>query len=155
MPLTPETPERIVYSYGYGRQTPDQFTWRLRKAGITAVIDVRRLHTGGRIWQYDYRQMEETMRGFYYTHAWCFGRKKEETLPEYAKRFKDEIAPSWIPGEARMILRRNQLQVCYICSCGKPLEANGEPRCHRVFVVDAIVAALKVKTEQEWEVKHL
>lgn len=150
-----ETPERIVCSCGYGRQTPDQFTGKLKEARITAVIDVRRLHTGGRIWQYDYRQMEETMRGFYYTHTWMFGRKKEETLPEYANRFNSVIAPLWIPGEVAMIRRRWPARVCYICSCGKPFEDDGKPRCHRVYVVDAIVAALKAETDQQWEVKHL
>jgi len=150
---------KIVYSAGYGNLAPDDFLAKLKAAGITWVIDIRRPQT--RSWCSKYAWyipgMYNTLNdaGIGYSPLATLANHNE-TLEHYKKWLycTDQdggyghliSASRWIEDDF------NDHYVCLLCAEGNPFEADGiTPRCHRVYVADALRELLG----DDWKVEHL
>lgn len=154
--------EKIIYSAGYGNMGPEAFVAKLKDAGVTDVMDVRRKGSGA--WCGAYRWgcgngfggIEQLLKvaGIKYTTEDQFGKKEEDSLDEYK---------TWLDGQADMVwcaahgvgffMRQDSnRKFCLICAEGDVYEKDGTtPRCHRWYVAAALVKELG----EGWSVYHL
>ena len=148
----------ILYTAGYGNDAPEKFLARLKAAGVTVVLDVRR--EGSKSWCGAYRWgcgngfggMEQLLRVAkirYY--AWqVFGNHFSE-LSMYRHWLSEHIFFE-VTKMSREIAQNDSEIPCLLCAEGNPFEKDGvTPRCHRVYVADALVKILG----PEWSVCHI
>lgn len=145
-----------IMTAGYGNLVPEEFVAMLKEAGVTIVRDIRR--KGSKSWNGRYNQggacgmnmlMHENDIEY---QAWPKLGNNYDTLEAYghwlerARRWEIEQLAAGIESAL------GPDRLCLICSEGKPFEADGvTPRCHRVYVAEALVAELG----EGWSVKYL
>lgn len=143
-----------IMTAGYGNLASEEFVALLKEAGVTLVVDIRR--KGCKSWNGRYRQGPGMkgllgLRGIEYIDRSDLGNEYK-TLPEYADWLAGIYGKQQIEWMAPLVAAAEGLgHICLICSEGKPFEADGTPRCHRVLVGNALVKELG----EEWSVKHL
>lgn len=144
---------RTLYTIGYGNSTPDEFLARLKGAGITTVLDVRRDQS--KSWCRKYyqgfamRTLVES-RNIEYWPIPYWGNQYD-TLDAY-KSWMDSATMREEVALLGAIIEDDYLDetLCLLCA-EKPAYKDGVVNCHRVHVADALVEALG----SEWSVKHL
>ena len=141
-----------LFTIGYGSNKPSDFIERLKDAGITVVLDVRREHS--KSWCGSYKPGLRWMgkllsdAGIGYGQWSGFGNNFD-SLKEYQ---------TWLLDQQRMLDYCASLfdvvwsgdAVCILCSERKAYRG-GKVNCHRVYVADTLVAMLG----EGWEVEHL
>lgn len=150
--------KKILYSAGYGNQKPADFLARLKDAGVTVVMDVRR--KGCKSWCGAYRHaigdgfggMENLMKTAEIKYVdWSTLSNLHETVQEY-KAWLDAV----LDGKRIELLVKemNDYQedevFCLLCA-ERDAYKDGAVNCHRVYVADALVKLLG----DEWEVQHI
>ena len=147
--------DKILYDAGYGNLAPAEFVALLKKAGVTVVLDIRR--KGCKSWNGRYTQgksMNQLMgdNSFAY-NPWPGLGNQYDRLSGYTGWLADnKRAKSLLYMLGDIIGRHEDVCVCRSGSEGKPFEADGTtPRCHRVYVAEALLAELG----EGWTIKHL
>lgn len=146
-----------IYTIGYGSNSPDEFIERLKAAGITLIIDVRRV--GSMSWCVAYhsgRNMRHYLMlngNIAYVH-WHWISNQFDELIDY-KRWLDSsdgMAESCtLAGTIKNSAENNGMICCLLCACDNPFKKDKMPRCHRVYVADDLVRLLG----DGWNVEHL
>lgn len=146
---------KTVFSVGYGNRTPDEFVKLLKDAGITAVMDVRRENSRGRLRCYDAgtdRGMAKLVStaGIKYYEESDYGNREDSV-----KAYKEWLGSGDRPDMVWCTvwgLKQTVGVFCVVCACGDPFEKNGiTPRCHRYYVAEALLEQLG----EGWSVSHL
>jgi len=151
---------KIVYSAGYGNNKPEDFIKRLKAAGITLVIDIRRRRC--KSWNGKYRWHLAGMgklvidAGMGYVAAWISANLgKDLRLYRQWLYRHDRTGGHSIIDHLAWCIRHTYWQwerICFLCAEGNPFEPDGKtPRCHRVYVAEALVELLG----DDWKVEHL
>jgi uncharacterized protein (DUF488 family) len=149
--------EKVIYTAGYGNNSPEVFLGRLKAAGITLVIDVRRRYS--KAWCSSYHSGNNMRNylmldgGIAYVH-WPWIANNHSSL----SKFKRWLYAQGI-GEAEGLsenienaVENNGRVCCLLCAEGDPYEKDGATvRCHRVHVAEALVKQLG----DGWSVVHL
>lgn len=155
---------KVIFDIGYGSDSPEAFLKRLKDAGVTIVLDVRYYQAARlgcyRATGYDDRGMAALLAGEPedpiwegIEYIWCpeLGKPKEIALDDYVQCVLETETNKKILKVALYRIGGHKAP-CLLCSEGNPFEKDGvKPRCHRVYVADALVKLLG----DEWEVKHL
>lgn len=150
---------KVLYTIGYGNMKPDDFVAKLKAAGVTVVLDVRR--KGSRSWNGKYRRgscMASLLYGYLDNESpdigyglWGAFGNDFDSLPAYndwlLSRRSAEISLL-----AERIVDDSEGRYCLLCAEGDPFENDGmTPRCHRVYVAEALVERLGAG----WTIEHL
>lgn len=167
-----ETPDigNVVYTAGYGSQTPKDFLARLKDADIDLVIDVRYYDKARlgcyRATGYDDRGMAAFLAGKpedpiteAIEYIWCqeLGKPKEMPLDDYVRDVLETETGEKFLNLCKWHIQRRK-QVCILCCEEDAYEydteawkCRGKIKCHRVYVAEA----LKRMLGQGWEVEHI
>ena len=146
---------KTIWTCGYGNMATDDFVKKLKDAGVTIVLDVRR--KGSKSWNGKYNHG--------YSTRLTVGRGdiNYEELPHLANVYDTlDAYREWLnirAGKEEIELLAAQIEddhlddtLCFLCSEGKPYEKDGvTPRCHRVYVAEALVDQLG----EGWRCVHL
>ena len=141
---------KVLYTIGYGNSKPEDFMARLKKAGVTVVLDVRR--DGASSWCNSYHQGHQMRLLLYpdikYLASSSLGNKYD-TLDAYKKWIN---TGGWVEIESREGIFDDYAgeTICLLCA-ERDAHKDGEVNCHRVYVADALVKLLG----DEWEVKDI
>jgi uncharacterized protein (DUF488 family) len=145
----------VLYTVGYGNQKPEDFVKRLKDAGVTWALDVRREGSGA--WHGKYNQgmsMEVLLamakkKPIGYSECPQMGNTCD-SLEEYAEML--DAFPEMIKDLSGFfdIAGACNETFCILCAERRAYK-DGAVNCHRVYVADALVKILG----DEWTVKHL
>ncbi len=145
--------EKVIYDAGYGNLAPEDFVKKLKDAGVTVVLDVRRVGSLGRLRCYDWGARINVLlavEDIGYNSWAAFGNFFDNLL----------IYEGWLysrrGGEITALARRVGMHggavFCLICACGDVFEKDGvTPRCHRYYVGAAVAKELG----DDWKVRHI
>ena len=147
--------DEVVYTAGYGDMVPEDFVTKLKDAGVTFVLDVRR--EGCKSWNARYTQ-GPGMKGFLklreidYIERSDLGNKYI-TLDEYTDWLAGIYGKQCIERMALGLAAARGLGTfCLVCAEGDVFEKDGTtPRCHRYYVGLALAEELG----EGWRVKHI
>ncbi len=148
--------EKVLCDIGYGNDPPEVFLERLKAAGITVVMDVRRNNSKGRLRCYDPgvgSGMEKWLEaeGFQYLDESFFSNRCD-TLEAYHIWLETPTMKKGVAVWARSIKLSSEAIICVLCACGDPFEKDGvTARCHRLPLLKALVAELG----DGWTVRHI
>lgn len=154
-----------ILTIGYGNMSPDEFLTKTNDFGITNFVDVRR--EGSKAWCHDYATGEPIANLLQarpkavgpsvppnrYIHVPELGRPKEMSLDDYKIHLCGTLM--WRPivrlsGYIWGVVRSGGVPAI-MCACGKAFEAdNVTPRCHRVYVAQAVADYLGGR----WVIRH-
>lgn len=151
---------RILFTAGYGNSSPEDFLERLKKAGVTVVLDVRR--SGSKSWNGKYNQ-GYSMRGLVENKSIEYW-----PLPYLSNNYDTlEAYNSWLDSQTMReeadllsaIIEDDYLghTLCILCAERDAYKAPHPGRlyfvvnCHRVYVADALAKLLG----DDWSVKHI
>ena len=148
----------LLYTIGYGNDAPDVFLKHLKDAGVTIVLDVRR--EGSKSWCFSYNQghvLSGTLKGL-----WVLDYPKLGNHFDTLEGYRAWLG-SWVGRDAIECMKNDMMTsirvhsikdavICLLCAEGDPFEKDcTTPRCHRVYVANALVEMLG----PEWSVEHL
>lgn len=157
----------VIYTIGYGNMAPDDFVAKLKEAGITYVLDVRR--KGSRSWCSKYGRGSSIGALLWGDHGREIPDIEYGTWGSFGNEFdKLEAYNEWLLRcRARSLeylasrLKVNPLsRYCLLCAEKDvydsyiPLDTGEEvfvTKCHRGCVAEALLAQLG----EGWSVKHL
>lgn len=145
--------DRVIYTVGYGNMAPEEFVAKLKAAGITDVMDVRRKDSKGRLRAYDPGDgggMEKLIKAadMRFTTEDQFGNEfvgLPNALAQYKAWLGERTDMVWCTAHGIFFFMRHSSnrKFCLLCGCGKPFEKDGKtPRCHRVYVAEALIEQL-------------
>ncbi|MHA2069002.1 MAG: hypothetical protein ACXABY_31960 [Candidatus Thorarchaeota archaeon] len=146
--------EKVIYTAGYGNNSPEVFLGRLKAAGIDYVFDVRRQWS--KSWCAAYHQGKKIQKtiegsGMWYREWYALSNRYDrldaylEWLDSSGLRYIEDLA-------GRGAIWQSGSKICFLCAEGDPYEKDGvTPRCHRVYVAEALVKQLG----DGWSVVHL
>lgn len=145
---------KVLMTAGYGNQKPEDFVERLKDAGVTVVLDVRR--KGSKSWNGKYNHgsfasgMAMLMRdaGILYGTWPVFGNAFD-VLSAYSA-WLAKSRSTQILDLSNRIGERPQAVFCLLCA-ERDAHKDGVVNCHRVYVADALVKLLG----PEWTTVHL
>ena len=151
---------KILYSIGYGNSAPDDFVAKLKDAGVTVVLDVRR--KGSRSWNGKYNHglaMEKLMSGSDIKYGnWDSLGNKYGTLADYCIWLGGKRPQKTLYALAKCVDWGKRVDTyCLLCAEGNPYEGHGMVggapvvRCHRVYVAEGLVEQLG----DGWTIEHL
>lgn len=145
-----------LYTVGYGGRRPAGLVALLKENGINVVIDVRREKSRAFIRTYwAGQEMEITLAlkarpPIEYRHAYQLGNNYDE-LEEYRQWLDTPEGETGIRLEAEWIQEGRDVRYCLLCAEKSAYDKAGKPKCHRVYVADALLKLLG----EGWDVKHL
>lgn len=150
---------KTLFTAGYGNQKPEDFLARLKDAGVTVVLDVRREGSGARLSVYRPGKSIAALfatAGIHYRGGHPLGNVYD-TLEEYREWVTSDCGMKWINVLAYNIQSTGN-DVCLLCAerdaykfDDEKWKCRGAVNCHRVYVADALVEILG----NGWEVCHL
>jgi prepilin-type processing-associated H-X9-DG protein len=149
--------EKVIYTIGYGNNTPEEFLERLKVAGVTLVVDVRRRYS--KAWCNSYHS-GNNMRNYLMLDGgvaycqWPWIANNHSSLCKYKRwLYAQGVGDAELLSEAiKNAVENNGRVCCLLCAEGDPYEKDGETvRCHRIYLADALVAQLG----EGWSVCHL
>jgi len=147
-----------LFTIGYGSDIPEDFVKRLKDAGITAVLDVRREHS--KSWCGSYKPGLRWMGKFLSDAgigygAWHSLGNNFDALWAYQEWLESKpTSTTSARGYLTMLqyeLKKGEDDVYSLLCSERKAYRGGKVNCHRVYVADALVAMLG----EGWEVIHL
>ena len=137
----------VLYTIGYGNNTPDTFMRRLLAAGIRRVYDIRRAGTSA--WNYWYRP-GVAMAGL-------LSKDGIEYVPrhEYGSSGDLEGYEHWLTAadtydmvrDFAAEIKRLAVPVCLLCAEKCPVASSGDVLCHRVLLADMLADVGNLRVE--------
>lgn len=144
---------KIIYTAGYGNDVPEKFLGRLKAAGVTVVLDVRR--EGSKSWcnSYHYGKAMERFLGEIKYGLWPSLANHFDVLEAYKEWLEspptESTSARGFLTEMQYLMNRDDI-FCFICAERDAIK-DGVVNCHRVYVADALVNLLG----NEWSVIHI
>ena len=134
-----------IFTIGYGSNKPQDFLARLKDAGITHVLDVRRANS--KSWCGSYvpgPAMNKTIHDANIEYReWPGLGNKYDTLDAYRDCFlTSKDGNGLISYLAEMVRRQYRDKVCILCS-ERHAYRGGKVNCHRVYVAEKLVEELR------------
>lgn len=142
-----------LFDIGYGNDSPPEFLRRLKAAGISVVIDVRREGSSSWCRAYAMPQIEQWMdeEGITYSEHSELANAFE-SLPEYTEWLNTRDGGYIASCTSALIeVLWSAENVCLLCAENPGITDKGFPRCHRVILADALLEDLG----DEWIGEHL
>ena len=143
-----------LFTIGYGNDPPEKFLARLKAAGVTVVLDVRRYNSKARLRCYDSGRragMSKLLAESDITYwEYSFFSNRNDTLLCYAAWLKSSCMCDAVELLANTISCIPSSAFCLLCA-ERDAYKDGEVNCHRVYVADALVKLLGAG----WSVEHL
>lgn len=139
----------VVFTIGHSNHPIERFLGLLRKAGVTALGDVRSVPFSRRWPQYSRPALEQTLResgiAYVFLGAELGGKRDDPALLRDGRPDFDLIAATaaFDAGLDRVVAGARKHRICLMCAEKEPLD------CHRFLLVSRHLA------KREVEIRHL